>query len=827
MKDRLAHWLQDLLSTRHTDPEQVRRGRLLGILILGLMGATALSVLVQLQGVIANGPTTGTTNSLGVGLLGLLGLGTLLHLNRIGYTRPASYILLLSLTVAASMMEIESEDQVILLHVIPTAAASFLIQPVASFLFAALSGLGHTIALASSRPESRFDYVSMIGLFLIALMAWLIATNLEAALSQVRLRADELDRRVMSRTRDLVEALERERVGAGKLQAILQSISDGVIVFDHSGRAIVVNPAACAILEHREGNLLGKKVRRIIDGTLSDEDQRVIGSLVESKQPTSNSLKITWGRKTIALNFAPVRLPSAEQASVVMVLRDITKEAEIDQLKSEFVSIVSHELRTPMTAIKGYLDLLALGSAGTVTEMQRHYLSIIKTNADRLSDMVNELLDLSSIESGKAQMNFQAISVRRVIYEVVAMLQKSFNDRGIRLRVNIQDGLPDALADPGRLTQIITNLLSNAAKYTFEGYVEVSARVEGDTIQVDVTDTGIGMTEQDQAKLFARFFRASTARAREIPGTGLGLSITRSLVEMHGGRIWIKSAVGEGSTFSFTIPKLPEPLAHMASPAPEEPWTTEPHPVPETARILIVDNELHIAQLFRYQLEKDNYTVLLTTRPTEVLPSARRERPDLILLDVMMPGLDGFEVLRQLKQDPDTMSIPVIIMSVLADEEKGFALGAADYLTKPLDNRLLQTTVRRVLAQRHSEKPWSVLVVDDEADCRHWLLEALAKQGLRTTEARDGQEALDIIAAHPPHLIVLDLEMPVMDGWAVIRALKETPQTARIPIIVLTGNSIDSAQNKTRLLEMGVQHFLIKPILVEMLVRQVREQLAA
>jgi len=348
----------------------------------------------------------------------------------------------------------------------------------------------------------------------------------------------------------------------------------------------------------------------------------------------------------------------------VLVLRDITKEAQVDQMKSEFVSIVSHELRTPMTAIKGYVDLMMLGSAGAVTEMQRNFLGIIKTNADRLSEMVDELLDLSRIEAGKAQLNFQATSMRRTILEVSALLQKSFDDRNLHLRLDLPNQLPDVLADPGRLSQIMTNLLSNALKYTLEGSVHVTARVVSDNVQVDVTDTGVGMTEADLGKLFTRFFRASSTRDRKTPGTGLGLAITRSLVEMHGGHIWATSAIDQGSTFSFTIPILPERLARIGT---EARPLAESKPRSAPPKILIIDNELHIAQLFRYQLETDGYTVVITTKGAEALALAQRECPTLILLDVNLPDMDGYQLLDQLKQDPALKDTPVIITSTAVE----------------------------------------------------------------------------------------------------------------------------------------------------------------
>ena len=822
MKDRVDSWTVKLLAGHGQNPIQARRGRVLGILLLGILAATVLMALLELVSFLANRlPTSGGVRLI-VYLLACLALVVLLQLNRLGRTGLVSYVFLFGITIGVSLVEVKQLDRAALLYVVPTVTASFLLHPAASFLFAALASLGHTLVYLNAPSHTDYNYLSVIGLFMMALMAWLVAASLDAALLEISHRAQELDRRVLSRTRELIEALEHKQSEVRKTQSILESIGDGVIVFDSSGRAIVANSATCSILDRREADVLGKKVRRIMGEAVKEEDQAVLRALIEAKQPSGVSLKVTWHRKTLAISVAPIRLPSPHQQGTVVVLRDITKEAEVDQMKSEFVSIVSHELRTPMTAIKGYVDLMMLGSAGAVTEMQRNFLGIIKTNADRLSEMVDELLDLSRIEAGKAQLNFQAVSMRRIILEVVVLLQKSFDDRNLHLRLDLPNPLPDVLADPGRLNQIMTNLLSNALKYTLEGSVHVTARVIGDSVQVDVTDTGVGMTEADLSKLFTRFFRASSTRDHKTPGTGLGLAITRSLVEMHGGRIWATSTMEHGSVFSFTIPILPEPLARIGTEA-RPPAESKPRSAPP--KILIIDNELHIAQLFRYQLETDGYTVVITTKGTEALALAQRECPTLILLDVKLPDVDGYQLLDHLKQDSTLKDIPVIITSTAVEEEKGFALGAADYVTKPTDNRQLLTTVRRVLAQIERETPWSVLVVDDEQDIRHWLSLTLSNQGFKTREADNGQEALASIAVQPPDLLLLDLEMPVMDGWTVISALKSSQQTAQIPIVVLTGSPLESMRDKARMMGMGVQQFLTKPVSIELLVREIRRHM--
>jgi len=701
--NRVATWSDNLLAVQTVDAEWRRKGRLLGVFLAGsLVAASALTLvnLIQLMG----GVSGKIEFYLLTDVIMLVIIMGIWRLNYIGQTRLASYTFVLILEMAlVSFFSPSSLDRVMLIYVLPTVAASFLLTPASSFIFAALSVLSYTAVYIERQSSLDYNYVSVIGLLFMALVAWLAATNLEHALQEIRQRAEELDRRVNERTSDLADALAREHAEAGKTQAILQSIGDGVIVFDQDQEAIVANPAACAILDCAETDVVGRDISKMMGQAVNEDDQAILRSMIADTGSSRAGLKVTWGRKTVAVGFASVKLPQIDQFGTVMVLRDITKEAEVDRMKSEFVSVVSHELRTPMTAIKGYLEIILMGSAAVDAQMQRSFLGVVKANADRLSEMVDELLDVSRIEAGRIQMRFQSVSVRRTVQDVSAMLQKALGDKAVELRVKFPDDIPNVLADPGRLTQIVTNLMSNAFKYTLEGYVDVTARVAGDLVQVDISDTGIGMTEEDQAKLFTRFFRASTARAIEIPGTGLGLAITRSLIEMHGGRIWVKSDAGRGSTFSFTLPGLPESLSTRVSAEPTPPILASTGAV--SPKILVVDDELQTARLFRQQLETEDYTVLITTHGKDVLPLARREKPNLIVLDVLIQDTNGFEVLHQLKQDPDTESIPVIVTSIGTEDQKGFALGAADYLTKPIHEHQLLASVRRTLAPSNLGAP--------------------------------------------------------------------------------------------------------------------------
>ena len=352
------------------------------------------------------------------------------------------------------------------------------------------------------------------------------------------------------------------------------------------------------------------------------------------------------------------------------MLRNVTREREVDRMKSEFVSLVSHELRTPLTSIKGYIDLLLDGDAGELTGEQRGYLDIVKDNADRLIALINDLLNVSRIESGKIELQRGPLDLARLIHGVADSLRPSIEAKGQHLTLSLAGGhesspggrdgtlLPAVLADADRVTQILTNLLSNAYKYTpVGGSISVRACTQGDHVRVDVQDTGIGLSTEEQAQLFTRFFRARNQTTQEVGGTGLGLSIARSLVEMQGGKITVSSAPGQGSTFSFTLPIAQTQAEHE----------TSSHPAQPGGRILVVDDEQDIAHLIQRYLEREGYQVLLAHNAADALRVARSEHSDLITLDIKLPDVEGLTVLEWLKSNSTTTAIPVLLLSIKDD----------------------------------------------------------------------------------------------------------------------------------------------------------------
>ena len=810
-----------------TDPEDARRRRLLSILLIGTGTVTLFILLfVALYTLLGLAPSQeDILYPLGGALTMLSGLVIVFFVNRYGRGWLAAALFLMLLTIAGGLTDPDLTEVVngrtLAVFVIPILMASVLLRPWASFVMAIIVSLFISVIGLSINIVPNLFAVGIF--FMVALVSWLSARSLDHVLRDLRKANQELDQRVEERTIDLAEALAREHAESNKNQAILTAIADGVVVFDNDGKAILVNPAIGRLLDRSPETIIGADIKTLMGGDVNAADKEMVVNLLAAQDLHRSSVKFLWGAKTLSVSFAPVGDPTGGVTGTVAVFRDFTFEAEVDRMKSDFVSIVSHELRTPLTSIKGYLDLISIGASGPVTKQQKSFLAIARDNAERLNELVTDLLDISRIESGKTELNVQVVSIRGVIEEAATVLRKEFDDRGLSLTLDLPSDLPQIFGDPNRISQIMTNLLSNAHKYTVQGGATVQARRTPDAIQVDVIDTGLGISAEDQTRLFTRFFRVDDPTVRQQPGTGLGLNITKSLVEMHGGQIWLQSQPGLGSTFSFTLP-LPAGLVHEI--APGETKVLEPASQPAVVAlpagpwILVVDDDPDVSQLFQLQLEKAGYRVNIVTQGSRVLDIARQLQPELITLDLLM-DTDGLVVLSQLKADPQTSRIPVVIVSVVPDAKKGMALGAIDYLVKPLQEGQLLSCVQRVLDQLDSSSRGKILVVDDERDIVGWLKHVLTHYGFSVTEAYDGVQALEVVAVDRPDLILLDLKMPRMDGRATIRRLREQEETRSVPIIVFTATQLSEEVERTQMLGMGVKGILHKSIAIEQLVAEV------
>jgi signal transduction histidine kinase/CheY-like chemotaxis protein len=466
------------------------------------------------------------------------------------------------------------------------------------------------------------------------------------------------------------------------------------------------------------------------------------------------------------------------------VAKEVAEQA--NRTKSTFLANMSHELRTPLNAIIGYSEMLEEEAEERGFGELAPDLGKIHAAGKHLLALINDVLDLSKIEAGKMELYLEDFDVRGLVQDVEATIRPLVEKNEDLLEVRCPADIGQIHADLTRVRQILFNLVSNAAKFTQRGRVglEVQAiRIQGEEwIEFSVADTGIGLTPEQQRRLFQSFSQADPSTSRKYGGTGLGLVISRRFAQMMGGDINLHSEFGRGSTFTVRLPRTGGPARPTPGFAAQIAGTT-----PGSPMVLVVDDEKATRELITRGLEKEGFRLLVAASGEEALRLAREKKPDVISLDVLMPGMDGWTVLRALKADPITASIPVVMVSMLDDRDIGHALGASDYLTKPFDRQKLVTTLRRY-RRDGTQRP--VLVVEDDTPTREVIKRALERDGWSVSEADNGRRGLLSVARQVPDLIVLDLMMPEMDGFEFVAELRKSESGRRIPVVVVTAKEI-------------------------------------
>ena len=455
-------------------------------------------------------------------------------------------------------------------------------------------------------------------------------------------------------------------------------------------------------------------------------------------------------------------------------------------LKSKFLASMSHELRTPLNAIMGFSDLLAEGTAGSLNAKQQRFVNHIKQGSTHLLQLINDILDLSKIEAGQLELRCEAFAVQDALTEVLSIILPLAMAKNIQVEQKIESERT-LFADRIRFKQILYNLLSNAVKFTPQGgQIDVSCHEEGKEVHISVTDTGIGIRPEDQEVIFEEFRQIADPKGTVQPGTGLGLAITKRLLQRQKGRISVESAQGKGSRFTFTLPA--GGATCQGQPA-ETPASGPPAASAEGKRlVLIVDDHADARELLASYLNPE-YRIATASSGAEALKKALALRPDAITLDVLMAGGNGFETLARLRQTPELATIPVIIMTIVDQERVGFALGAADYLIKPIRKSLLLETMRKHVPSRPDEDE-SILLVDDDRATLDLLAETLRSAGYETQAVQSGPRALEVLSAKLVSAVLLDLLMPGMDGFEVIRHVRREPTLKDLPIFVMTGKTL-------------------------------------
>jgi PAS domain S-box-containing protein len=491
----------------------------------------------------------------------------------------------------------------------------------------------------------------------------------------------------------LFEVAENKRT---QLEQVFASTSDGFLVLDLEGRVVAFNKQGGALLGIAPDTVVGRPFRALVDAlshSVAWEDrggQALAAAVVRRSEPAAGDLELRLPeRRTLRWHTMPTGDLLGNTVGVTVTLRDVTREREIDRMKTEFVSVVSHELRTPLTSIKGSLHLLLSDPALRLDETQRHLIDISVKNTDRLIRLITNILDISKIEAGRMQLDF----ARHRPCDFVAMALEGIRgfgeSRGVVLEGDVPEELPAVRVDFDRMVQVVTNLLSNAIKFSpIGGRVRVSGRTAGGEVELSVSDQGRGIAPEDLSRLFRKFQQLDGSNVREVGGTGLGLAICRGIVEEHGGRIGVESQPGAGSTF---IVSLPVAGADAAAPGP----ATAGGQRADAPLILVVDDESDLRALLRDQLEMEGFRVMEAGRALEAVELARERRPDLITMDVMLPDLDGFEAIRLLRAQPETRATPVVILSAVEVEPGDTrALGATMQLTKPFGGAALLKAIR-------------------------------------------------------------------------------------------------------------------------------------
>ena len=489
-------------------------------------------------------------------------------------------------------------------------------------------------------------------------------------------------------------------------------------------------------------------------------------------------------------------------------LRGAKEEAEAATVaKSQFLANMSHELRTPLNAIIGVSEMLqedanASGQTDTIDPLQR----IVRAGRELLY-LINDILDLSKIEAGKLDLLLERFEIAKVIDESVATAQPVADRNGNLLNVQYDEDLGGMVADQTRVRQIILNLLSNACKFTRDGNVRIEATRESmnglDWLLLSVSDTGIGMTEEQMARLFKEFSQADPSTTRKYGGTGLGLAISRRLCNHMGGDISVESTTGKGSIFSIRLP--------VESDVCDEITTRRLQPVPvaraegDSNTILVIDDDPTVREMMRRYLQQEGFRVVSAADGEEGLRIAARIVPSVITLDVVMPERDGWDVLRSLKSDPRLCAIPVVMLSIIDEKNKGYALGASDYIVKPVNRQQLVSVLEKYRASGSASR---VLVVEDDPDMRRHLHNMLSEEGWHVDEAENGRIALNRLSDAQPNLVLLDLMMPEMDGFEFLAELRNNKQRQAIPVVVVTGADLSEADY--RHLNGGVEKVLSK-----------------
>ncbi len=520
--------------------------------------------------------------------------------------------------------------------------------------------------------------------------------------------------------------------------------------------------------------------------------------ITEELRTHAGQMEVEIYQRAAEVQQANRRLEATNQE----LLRAKEESERGSRFKDQFLSTMSHELRTPLNAVLGFSDLLADESYGPLNDRQRRYVEHIHTGGKHLLTLISDILDLSKIEAGRMELTNESLRVEAIFGEVLSVMRPLADKKSQSLSKNSQPGLV-VRADSVRFKQVLMNLLGNAIKFTPKGgSIELGAHLAGGRVRVEVRDNGPGIPPAEQQRIFEAFYRLHEL-GKKTEGTGLGLAITHRLVELHGGELTLDSEVGKGSCFYFSLPvavAIQDALPHPPPPA----GTRVRLP-----RVLVIEDDRAAAQLIQTQLMSAGYESLVCQEPQNALELAVQFQPGAITLDIVMKPKNGWEVLSQLKRDPRTSHIPLIVVSMVDQPGMGTLLGADEYLVKPVDKAtLLAALQRRASIRPSSKRKRPILVVEDDTATREFIVEMLSAQGYAVATASDGAQARAQVAANKPELVILDLVLPGASGFELLGEWRASPRTADLPVFILT--SKDLTPEEQRFLRANAESLLRK-----------------
>jgi len=576
---------------------------------------------------------------------------------------------------------------------------------------------------------------------------------------------------------------------------LLASLMAALLVSSIFRRAVaepIVHLAEIAKIVSRDKNYSVRATPTRSRGELAiliDAFNEMLAQIQESEKALRNAhdgLEQRVQERTAELEAAKKEVEAFSES----ILRAKEEVERASKFKDQFLSTMSHELRTPLNAVLGFSDLLADERYGPLNDRQRRYIDHIHTGGKHLLKLITDILDLSKIEAGRMELAREDVAVASAFVEVIGALYPLAEKKSQTLLQQVEPNV-HVHADALRFKQVLMNLAGNAIKFTTEGgRIELAARQLDDQVRIEVRDNGPGIPPEQQQKIFEAFVRlAQTGSATE--GTGLGLAISARLVELHGSKLGIESQPGRGTCFYFSLP--------LIATAPEQPTQTSlPKPrAGKAPRILVVEDNAATGQLIQSQLASSGYETLRCDRPERATELAAEHQPDAITLDLLMKPVHGLEVLLQLKHDPRTSRIPVIVVTIVDQPAIGGALGADEYLIKPVDKATLLAAVERCLRSRGGAAPArSILVVEDDVSTLEMIVEMLRGHGYAVSTAADGEKARASVAESLPELVILDLVLPKMTGFELLAEWRSNPRTADLSVFVLTSKDLTKDEEK-------------------------------